>query len=233
MAMASKTSLWWQLIVLIGLLACAPVMAQHPGGGVHAGAMGGGAHQHLDARYGHNRYYYDRGYSLARPPAGGIGQIHGPQGGRYWFHNGNWYRWYGGAWVVWGPPIGLWVSVLPPYYTTLWWYGIPYYYANDTYYVWDADRQAYGVAEPPDGIESAQTERTPASSPLVLYPQKGQSAEQQANDRYECHRWATQQTGFDPTVLGGNVPPEAVATKRDDYLRAQRSCLEGRGYTVK
>ncbi len=31
-----------------------------------------------------------------------------------------------------------------------------------------------------------------------LYPKKGQSAEQQSTDKYECHQWAVEQTGFDP-----------------------------------
>jgi hypothetical protein len=34
---------------------------------------------------------------------------------------------------------------------------------------------------------------------LYVYPSKGQSPEQQQKDRYECHVWAMQQTGFDPT----------------------------------
>jgi hypothetical protein len=32
-----------------------------------------------------------------------------------------------------------------------------------------------------------------------VFPQKGQSAEQQKKDDYECHSWAVKQTGFDPT----------------------------------
>lgn len=32
-----------------------------------------------------------------------------------------------------------------------------------------------------------------------IYPAKGQSADQQKKDEYECHGWAVQQTGFDPT----------------------------------
>ena len=32
-----------------------------------------------------------------------------------------------------------------------------------------------------------------------VYPQKGQSAEQQKKDEYECHSWSVKQTGFDPT----------------------------------
>jgi hypothetical protein len=31
-----------------------------------------------------------------------------------------------------------------------------------------------------------------------LYPKKDQSVEQQDKDKYECHNWAIEQTGFDP-----------------------------------
>jgi hypothetical protein len=40
-----------------------------------------------------------------------------------------------------------------------------------------------------------------------VYPAKGQSAEQQKKDEYECHQWAVNQTGFDPT----KAPPPAAA----------------------
>ncbi len=33
---------------------------------------------------------------------------------------------------------------------------------------------------------------------VFFYPTQGQSTEQQDRDRYECHQWAVQQTGFDP-----------------------------------
>lgn len=38
-----------------------------------------------------------------------------------------------------------------------------------------------------------------AAQDLFIYPAKGQSQEQQDKDRYECHNWAVQQTGFDPS----------------------------------
>ncbi len=38
-----------------------------------------------------------------------------------------------------------------------------------------------------------------AQTQLYVYPLKKQSSEQQDRDRYECHRWAVQQTGFDPS----------------------------------
>ena len=37
-----------------------------------------------------------------------------------------------------------------------------------------------------------------AAHPYV-YPAKGQTAEQQQKDQWECHQWAVKQTGFDPS----------------------------------
>jgi len=34
---------------------------------------------------------------------------------------------------------------------------------------------------------------------LTIYPAQGQSPEQQKQDELECHQWAVDQTGFDPT----------------------------------
>lgn len=44
-----------------------------------------------------------------------------------------------------------------------------------------------------------------AGSPIV-YPAKGQTPEQQDRDQYECHRWAVQQSGFDPSKPSTNSP---------------------------
>ena len=43
-----------------------------------------------------------------------------------------------------------------------------------------------------------------AQQPFV-YPSKGQTPEQQQKDTYECHTWAVQQTGVDPTQV--QAPP--------------------------
>jgi hypothetical protein len=45
-------------------------------------------------------------------------------------------------------------------------------------------------------IVSAQTD-------MFIYPGKGQNQAQQDKDRYECHSWAVQQTGFDPSKPQG------------------------------
>jgi hypothetical protein len=39
-----------------------------------------------------------------------------------------------------------------------------------------------------------------AQTDLLVYPAKGQTEAQQAQDRSECSTWATQQTKFDPTT---------------------------------
>ena len=44
----------------------------------------------------------------------------------------------------------------------------------------------------------------------IIYPAKGQSAEQQQKDKGECYAWAQQQTGVDPVALAehsASAPP--------------------------
>jgi hypothetical protein len=234
-----ETEIGGRLLVLVAAMALAlsgAAIGQHTashGGGGGGAHLSGGAHQHFDGRYSHNQYYYNRGYRVHSPPAGGQGEFHGTDGGRYWFHGGHWYRWDRGGWAVWGAPKGLFVPFLPFYFTTVWWDGIPYYYANDTYYLWNDDQNQYQVVAPPDGIESGGIPQPPASNQLFIYPKNGQSTEQRDKDRYECHRWAVSQSGFDPTVSGGGVPSGEAVAKRNEYFSGQAACLEGRGYTVK
>ena len=139
-----------------------------------------------------------------------------------------------------GAPIGVFVPVLPAYYTTLWVGGVPYYYANDTYYTWSADQNGYQVVDPPNqpNYVAAPPGATPPAAPmpssdLYVYPQAGQSADQVASDKYECHKWAQSQSGFDPTQSSGGVPPEQAGSARDNYQRALSACLEGKGYSVR
>src|SRR5258706_13898076 len=44
---------------------------------------------------------------------------------------------------------------------------------------------------------------------MYVYPSKGQSADQQGRDQYECSSWATQQTGFNPTMPAPMVQSSA------------------------
>lgn len=64
-------------------------------------------------------------------------------------------------------------------------------------------------------------------SEVFVYPREGQSDEQRSQDRFECHLWARDQTGFDPSQASTNF------NMAPDYNRAIAACLEGRGYTVK
>lgn len=144
-------------VVLVGTGSSLPQQAwANGGGGGGAGESGTATHQHLDSRFSHNRYYYDRGFAVSKRPLGGVADLIGPNGERYYFQGGNWYRWrgdwyrfWGGAWVVVNAPVGLFVPVLPPCYTTIWQSGARYAYANETFYVWDPGRSAYQVVAPP------------------------------------------------------------------------------------
>jgi hypothetical protein len=46
----------------------------------------------------------------------------------------------------------------------------------------------------------------PRMAEVMVYPARGQSAEQSDRDRYECHVWAVRETRFDPS-RGAPVPP--------------------------
>jgi hypothetical protein len=143
--------------------------------------------------------------------------------------------WRGGFWGPWGwgwggVGLGLYFATLPYYYSTYWWGGVPYYYADNTYYRWDpAVGQYQTVAPPSDLLNRSPGAQTAAPSELFVYPKNGQSQEQLGKDKFECHRWAVGQTGFDPTQPRGGAAPG----NRSNYLRAQAACLEGRGYSVK
>jgi len=108
----------------------APRVAVH--GGVRAVAPG--IHTVAPGVAGHPGYYGHPGTVYA--PAG-----HGWYGG-YW-HGAYWpHVWYhpGYAW---------WLPVLPIGYATYWWAGVPYYYWNNVYYVWNPGYNGYIVTDPP------------------------------------------------------------------------------------
>ncbi len=47
---------------------------------------------------------------------------------------------------------------------------------------------------------------TALAQDLYVYPAQGQSDETLSRDRYECHRWAVSESGFDPSQFGEDVP---------------------------
>ena len=241
----------WSIFAITLVLAVAissPAIAQHSGGS-HSGGSGGGhssggfhagggfrgsGGSHLRGSGGYRpsygapsvRGYYGGGhgfrdYRLSRGPG---------WGGRDW--GGAWGRggWWGGWWG--GLAIGAFVPVLPWGYETVWWGGVPYYYADDTYFLWNRGVREYQVVSPPASIDQGAAQ-APVGTDLFAYPKNGQATELQSRDRYECHHWAAEQSGFDPTRPGGGVAVEQSAPKRGDYLRAEVACLEARGYSVK
>jgi len=105
----------------------------------------------------------------------------------------------------------------------VWIGGMLYFVAAGTYYLWNAERNVYEpVSQPP--LPASEATRYD----VIAYPAKGQSAEQQSRDRYECHSWAVSQSGFDP-ASARTAPAASVA---DTYKRALGACLTGRGYSV-
>ena len=181
-----------------------------------------------DNRYRHDRYYPPHGYVVPKLPS----RYHEIpyRGSRYYFSEGVWYQPSRSRFTVVAPPIGLRLSFLPSFYTTIWVGGIPFYYADGVYYNWEPQERTYVVSNPPPETEVSEQPTTPDQ--LFVYPQKGQGEQQQATDRYLCHNWSVGQTNFDPTQPGGNVPTTSYDSKRSDYQRAMKACLEARGYSV-
>ena len=135
--------------------------------------------------------------------------------------------------VVVGPPIGVFVPVLPAYYTTVWVGGYPYYYANDTYYTWDPQQGSTRWSRRRVGRYGEHRAAARANGELYSYPKNGQAPEQQEQDRYECHRWAVEPVGLRSDAERVRRPPPPDPGKRPAYQHAMTACLEGRGYTVK
>jgi hypothetical protein len=149
--------------------------------------------------------------ALAQAPA----MAHGPYGGR----GGVGMRPHYGH-IVWDVPrFAAFVTIA----------GIAYLVANDVYYR-PRDDGSYVVVAPP-----VQAEPQPAAplQRVFIYPRQNQSADKQASDEYECHRWAVSQVGFDPSGASVGQTGTGDPARRGDYLRAQAACLDGRGYTVR
>jgi len=217
-----------------GTTLAAPGGGGHGGGGHGGGGHGGGGH-------------VAGGRAYAGHFGGRTGAYGGLRGGYGYGGYGRYGRYGGyGGWGFGALGYGLFFAALPLYYSTLWWNDVPYYYADANYYSWNAAAGEYETVRPPPEVESQVATQEPTTADLFVYPKNDQNADQQARDRYECHRWATDQSGFDPTQPGG-VPAAAstpaagpsvaakvaAPTMRQDYLRAQAACLEGRGYSVK
>lgn len=183
----------------------------------------------MDSRHRHGVTYPNVGIHLnVLPPHHSTIHYHND---RYHYYGGVWYHKAGPEFIVVAPPVGIMAPILPPHYTTIWYSGVPYYYGNTTYYVWRPEKNGYMVVEPPDEIVSGQP-RVLAPE-LYVYPKLGQSEQQQADDRFECHKWALKETGYDPSQPPENVPTKERESRRDNYQRAIKACLDAKGYSIR
>jgi hypothetical protein len=217
-------------------------VAGHGGGGARPVAYASHAPAYYSPRGGYRAPgvpYHSNVVAPAARPWGGASASTRPVGATRAFAaehgHGGWGRpgWYGRGHG--GLPFYTYVGVIPWYCSTLWWGGVPYYFADNTYYLYDGNVGQYQVVPPPPVADQAGAEGAPAyeAGGAYVYPNNGQSAEQQSTDRYECHRWAVDQTGFDPTQSDGGVASGAQGSANDAYRRAEAACLAGRGYTVR
>ncbi|MCQ2993658.1 hypothetical protein NLO95_05935 [Pseudomonas syringae] len=148
----------------------------------------------------------------------------------YYYSDGYWYRPQGPRYVIVTPPYGVRVRSLPAYSQEVWIGSSLFFVAAGTYYSYQQDTQDYVVAYPPQNVEPVYTPQAPASSPYdpVAYPNNGQSAEQVAQDKYDCYRWSVEQSSFDPAEPNVNNAPAMIQV----YRRSMVACLMGRGYTI-
>ncbi|MBN1545938.1 MAG: hypothetical protein JW902_04690 [Syntrophaceae bacterium] len=192
-------------------------------------------------------------------PSGGGYSGQGHQGGDYnWWGNysqrGD-YNWWGlhkgkdnwGGYYGWRTPWysgsyyypQSYYSYYPYYYPYSYYYNYPYYYPYTYpyyYYPYSYPYTYYRYYAPPQRAIPPQYNQQPAPSTqrLFIYPRRGQNEKQQAEDQYQCHRWAVGQTGYDPTTTGYTIPNSQQSVNRaNDYFRAMTTCLEARGYTVR
>lgn len=219
------------------------------GGGHYAG--GGG---HYQGHYaGHARYAAPNHWVGMHPhwetPRPGGGYWVRPWGPHWVPHYWGGGYWRGGFWphVYLGWDFPWFLAALPVGCVTYWWGGVPYYYWQGVYYAWSPDYDQYVVTDPPPvtgGVAAGATAPPPAGAgaqagdtggrgamSLFVYPKNGQTQQQTADDRYQCHQWAVGQTGFDPTNSANDT--QAATATPDNYKRAITACLEARGYSVR
>lgn len=170
--------------------------------------------------------YYSPGYRVGKLPPKRYHFVHDHRD--YYYFGGNFFYHPQGYYQVVRPPYGVRVPYLPPGYVSFFIGPSRYFYANFTYYLWDDAHRDYVVVRAPQGGEEAVLNAADTTaSEIYAYPARGQSAEQQDRDYYDCHVWSVEESGFDPTMEGQNI------AKSRDYRRALVACLEGRGYSVR
>jgi hypothetical protein len=144
---------------------------------------------------------------------------------------------YGYGWLLPGLIIGgaIGWSLAPRYY-----YPPAYYYPPPSYYYpppansYPPPAPAYNY--PPQGgvTQSPPLAGQITGGQIFIYPRQNQTEQQLVTDRTECHNWAMDKTGYDPTKPPPtDMPAQEIAQKSSDYHRAMGACLEGRGYSMR
>lgn len=188
---------------------------------------------HRVADRGHDRdwddHYRPRSPAFYRPPVGRVEHrlpehhiVVSVRRHPYYYYGGTFYDWYNGSYVIINAPLGARIGTLPTGYISFMVGPSRYFYYGGTYYI--HDQNEYEVVQAPS---NAQQIVNSAQEEMIIYPAKGQSDDQLSKDRYECHRWAVGQTGFDPSANDQDL------SLKPDYNRAMGACLEARGYVVK
>ncbi|OLF52149.1 DUF6515 family protein [Pseudomonas chlororaphis] len=150
------------------------------------------------------------------------------RGQDYFFSGGYWYRPQGPRYVVVRPPYGIRVAYLPDYAREVWVGSALLFLVAGAYYSYEASTQQYVVVEPPAASPQPQPQPAGNGYDVLAYPVSGQTPQQIDQDRYDCYRWAVQQSGFDPAAVTYAPAPQVVQA----YRQAQGSCLSSRGYQV-
>ena len=185
-----------------------------------------------DRRWGHDHYYPRLGEVIWTLPGGSVSISVGS--GHFHYHGGIWYRPYGTYWRVVNAPVGIVVPVLPAVAVVLRAGEVRYWYANGVYYRPHHHGGFVVVAQPlgdlvrdddlPRSVQApvvVSTERPVAKGrpDPIVYPRKGQSAQEQEADVQACNRWATTQ---------GSALSDAEV-----FSRAVEACMDGRGYSMR
>jgi hypothetical protein len=206
-----------KILIAVALASLVATNAEARGGGWHGHYHGGGSYFWWGAALGAALtipFYYSRTWADPGP---------------YYYNS-----YYGPGPVVYAnPPV--YVQSQPVYYQSQ-----PNYVAAAQPRNVVTQSQSNGVIElgpvnsqPPVNSNSAQPQNSnpgqASSDQWFVYPSRGQSQQQAANDRYECNRWATSESGYDPELRTHRNPETGPV----NYGRALSACLEGRGYAVR
>ena len=178
-------------------------------------------HRDRDIRYRHDHFSPARGYVVPALPPGYVDLTFGGQ--HFSCGSGACFRRRGPRFVVVQPPVGIWLGILPPSYSTLWIGGTPYYSANGIYDTVVPNTSEYVVITPRPRYETAMPLAAPAQVPapppptpvspqappievppdsLFVYPSNEQTQSEIVTDRSECDQWAIGQAGDDPAHPG-------------------------------